>query len=121
MERILNVIHKLIKADKTVIADLVQILLTGNKEEKVMTTALMALVKANASKAIQAFVVHYLDTDKNNVDKFIDSCEMFGLPERACVDLLKLKNIDPDKSDDDSESEDLEDDIMKTLKSIIGD
>ena len=121
MERILNVIHKMIKVDKTVIADILEILLTGSKEEKMMVAALTALIKSNATRAIQAFVIRYLETDKSNVNKFIDSCEMFDLPERACVDLLKLKNIDPDESDDDSESEDLEDDLMKTLKAIIGD
>lgn len=111
----------MIKVDKSVVADFLQILLTGSKEEKVMVAALTALVKSSATKAIQSFVGHYLQTNKDNVNKFINACEMFDLPEEACVALLKLKGIEDIESDDDSKTEDIEEDIMKTLKAIIGD
>jgi len=121
MERILKLIEKLIKCDKSSMKDMLEIMLTGNKEEKVMAVAVTALVKSTSEATIPAFVKHYLKTDKDNVDEFISACELFHVPEENCVELLKLKGIDDIESDDDSESEDLEDDIMKTLKAIIGD
>ena len=121
MERILKLVQKLIKCDKSSIADMMQILVTGNKEEKVMAIAVTTLVKSTSESAIPAFVNHYLRTDKSNVDHFISACEMFHVPEENCAELLKLKGIEDIESDDDSEPEDLEDDIMKTLKAIIED
>jgi hypothetical protein len=121
MERILKLVQKLIKCDKSSIADMVQILVTGSQEEKVMAVAVTALVKSTTRAAVPAFVNHYLKTDKSNVDNFISACEMFQVPEENCVELLKLKGIEDIESDDDSKSANDEDDLMKTLKSILED
>jgi len=121
MERILKLVQKLIKCDKSSIADMMQIIVTGSKEEKIMAIAVTSLVKSTTNAAIPAFVRHYLKTNKDNADAFISACEMFHVPEENCAELLKLKGIEDIESDDDSEPEDLEDDIMKTLKAIIED
>lgn len=121
MERILKLVQKLIKCDKSSIADMMQILVTGSKEEKVMAIAVTKLVKSTSEAAIPAFVNHYLKTDKSNVDRFISACEMFQVPEENCAELLKLKGIEEVESDNDSESTDATDDLMKTLKAILED
>lgn len=121
MERILKLIQKLVKCDKSSIADMMQILVTGSKEEKVMAVAVTSLVKSTTNVAIPAFVNHYLKTNKSNVDNFISACEMFNVPEENCVELLKLKGIEEVESDNDSESTDDTDDLMKTLKAILDD
>jgi hypothetical protein len=121
MERILKIINKMIKVDKSVVTDCIEMMLTGNSEEKEMLVAVMALVKSNASKAINAFVNNFLHTDKDNVDNFISACEMFGLPEENCVELLKLKGIKDVESDDASELDNIKNDIVKTIKAILED
>ena len=121
MERILKIINKMIKVDKSVVPDCIEVMLTGNKEEKTMLIAVMALVRSNASKAINAFVNNFLHTDKNNVDEFIGACQMFDLPVENCSALLALKGIKEVESDDDSKTENLEEDLMKALKAILGD
>lgn len=121
MERILKLIQKLVECDKSSVKDLLEILVTGSKEEKVMAVAVISLVKSTTNAAIPAFVNHYLKTNKSNVDNFISACEMFNVPEENCAELLKLKGIEEVESDDDSESEDATDDLMKTLKAILDD
>lgn len=121
MERILKLIQKLVKCDKSGVKDLLEIVLTGTKEEKVMAVAVTSLVKSTTNAAIPAFVNHYLKTDKSNVDNFISACEMFHVSEENCAELLKLKGIEEVESDNDSESTDATDDLMKTLKAILED
>lgn len=121
MERILKLVQKLINCDKSSITDMMQILVTGSKEEKVMAVAVTSLVKSTTNAAIPAFVNHYLKTNKSNVDNFISACEMFHVPEENCAELLKLKGIEEVESDNDSESTDATDDLMKTLKAILDD
>ena len=111
----------MVKVDKSVVADCTEVMLTGNKEEKTMLVAVMALVKSNATKAINAFVNNFLRTNKNNVDEFIRACQMFDLPVEVCTALLELKGIKEVETDDTSELDDVKEDIMKTLKSILGD
>jgi len=121
MERILKLIEKLIKCDKSSMRDMLTIMLNGSKEEKDMAIVVTTLVKSTSETAIPAFVKHYLKTGKDNVNEFISACELFHVPEEACVELLKLKGIDNVESDDDSESADIENEVLKTLKAILGD
>lgn len=121
MERILKIIKKMVKVDKSVVVDCTEVMLTGNSDEKTMLVAVMALVRSTASKAIRAFVNNFLRTDKNNVDEFIGACQMFGLPVENCSALLALKGIKEVESDDTSELDDVKEDVMKALKAILGD
>lgn len=121
MERILKIINKMVKVDKSVVADCIEVMLTGNSDEKTMLIAVMALVKSNATKAIKAFVNNFLRTNKNNVDEFIGACQMFDLPVEVCTELLGLKGIKEVESDDAPELDDIKEDVMKTLKAILGD
>ena len=118
MKRILKILRRIAAGDKKALAELLGVALSGTPEEKLTAIVLMKMHKDVAQASVVGFVKRFLALNPKKADAFISTCEMMGVPEDDCVDLLKLKGIDFDDDKEEKMKSDLED-VLGDLKDFF--